>query len=93
MLATFGLDRLETGLTRDTESIPDVATVLPRPGTAGVDTPARDRTNGAGPRSRTHQPAIHALTGTGATPDLPTRYYPHRAVNPEFQPTRHANRV
>lgn len=86
MLATFGLDRLEAGLNRDTVSATDVATFLSRAGAADVDTRTRgDRIRQSG--------RTHPLTGNGATPDLPTRYNPHRAVNPEFQRTRHANRV
>ncbi|MGV0644771.1 hypothetical protein [Mycolicibacterium sp. XJ879] len=91
MLATFGLDRLEAGLHRDTVSATDVATLLSRTGAADVDTLTRaDRIRQ--PR-HAHESTIHALTRNGAAPDLPTRDYPHRAVNPEFQRTRHANRV
>ncbi|MGE2724257.1 hypothetical protein [Mycolicibacterium pulveris] len=84
MLATFGLDRLEAGLTGDTVSATEVATFLSR--ASAADGNARQR-------SSSPESPIYGLTGNGATPDLPTRYYSHRAVNPEFQPTRHANRV
>lgn len=97
MLATFGLDRLEAGLNRDTVSANEVAAFLARAGAADVNTLARDGMSTALDRSR-QRPHTHASTsngriGNGATPDLPTRYYGHRGANPEFQPTRHANRV
>ncbi|MDA4106625.1 hypothetical protein BHQ17_11005 [Mycolicibacterium holsaticum] len=97
MLATFGLDRLEAGLRRDTVSATDVAAFLAHARATDVDTLARDGMGTAlervGQRQHTPEPTRNGLTGNGAASDLPTRYYGHPEPNPGFQPTRHANRV
>jgi hypothetical protein len=97
MLATFGLERLESGLRRDTVSATDVAKFLEQAEAADVDTLARDGMSRAldGLNQRLHErespnPALGTAT---PAPGLPTRLYIHHRSNPEFQPTRHANRV
>jgi len=97
MLATFGLQRLESSLDDDTVSASDVAEFLEQAKADDVNTLARE---GMGP-------ALHSLhqrlgerdwpldggIGAGEVASLPTRLYVHHRSNPEFQPTRHANRV
>ena len=97
MLATFGLERLESGLQRDTVTSTDVAKFLEQAEAADVDTLARDGMSRAldGMKQRLHEresPNNGFGTSTAA-PDLPSRLYVHQRSNPEFQPTRHANRV
>jgi hypothetical protein len=97
MLATFGLERLESGLRRDTVSATDVAKFLEQAEAADVDTLARDGMSRALDclNERLHEresPSSGVATSTVA-PGLPTRLYVHHRPNPEFQPTRHANRV
>jgi hypothetical protein len=78
MVATFGLERLESGLTRDSEPASDVDDFLQRAG--------------ANRRQRRLEP-IETLPTRMTAAEVPTRVYiPHRP-NPQFQPTRHANRV
>ena len=97
MLAAFGLERLETGLHRDTVSATDVAKFLEQAEADDVNTLARDGMSRA--MDSLHQ-RMHgrASTHNGKTASaeparLPTRVYVHRGVNTEFQPTPHANRV
>ena len=97
MLATVGLERLESGLRRDTVSATDVAKFFEQAESVDVDTLARDGMS----RALDHQhqrlqgqpPAHNRRTNGGGAPGLPTRTYVHHGVNTEFQPTRHANRV
>ena len=98
MLATFGLERLESGLHRDTVSATDVAEFLEQAEAADVDTLARDGMGRALDRlnQRLHERESATNGGHAAprtSPGLPTRLYLHHRANPEFQPTRHANRV
>ncbi|BBY45379.1 hypothetical protein H7J70_13660 [Mycolicibacterium celeriflavum] len=97
MVATFGLQRLEAGLHRDTVSATDVAKFLAEAEPSDVDTLARDGMSRAldGLRQRRH--VDHAMAG-GSRPiyhdsGLPTHGFPEPRVNPEFRPTRHADRV
>jgi hypothetical protein len=97
MLATFGLQRLESSLEDAAVSAADVAEFLEQAEPDDVNTLARE---GMGP-------ALHSLhqrlgerdwplgggIGAGEVASLPTRLYVHHGSNPEFQPTRHANRV
>jgi hypothetical protein len=97
MLATFGLQRLESSLEDDTVSASDVAEFLEQAEPDDVNTLARE---GMGR-------ALHSLHqrlgdrdwpldgGIGAADmtSLPTRLHVHNGSNTEFQPTRHANRV
>jgi hypothetical protein len=95
MLATFGLERLESGLQRDTVTSTDVAKFLEQAEAADVDTLARDGMSRAldGMKQRLHE-RENNWSGT-STParGLPSRLYVHHQANPEFQPTRQANRV
>ncbi|KUI33126.1 hypothetical protein AU196_12570 [Mycobacterium sp. IS-1742] len=97
MVATFGLERLESGLARNTVSVADVDDFLQQADSGDVGRLARD---GMGPAldgmHRRHQnrlePAETLPTRTTAA-DMPPRVLiPHRP-NPQFQPTRRANRV
>ena len=100
MLATFGLERIESGLHRDTVSATDVAKFLEQAEAADVDTLARDGMGRAldslnqrlHERESTTNGAVAPVTPI-TSPGLPTRVYVHHRANPEFQPTRHANRV
>jgi hypothetical protein len=97
MLATFGLQRLESSLNDDTVSASDVVEFLDQAEADDVDTLARE---GMGPaldglHQRLGERDWPREGGTGAAEmaSLPTRLYVHHRPNPEFQPTRHANRV
>ena len=97
MLATFGLERIESGLHRDTVSATDVATFLEQAQTDDVNTLVRDGMSLAldGLHQRLHEQELATDTRTVGTvaAGLPTRLYLHQRVNPEFQVTLHANRV
>jgi len=97
MMATFALERLEAGLSRDTVSASDVATFLDQAEADDVNTLARDGMSCAmaSQHRRLHAPAP---TSNGHAPSadtarLPTRELVHSAANPEFQRTRQPNRV
>jgi hypothetical protein len=97
MLATFGLQRLESGLSEDTVSATDVVKFLEQAQARDVNTLARDGMSRAldGLQQRIHQhqwPLDHRPVERDMS-SLPTRLYVHHRSNPEFQPTRHANRV
>ena len=97
MLATFGLQRLESSLDADTVSASDVAEFLDQAGARDVDTLAREGMGRAldGMHQRLSERDWPLETGTALRDmaSLPNRLYvPHRS-NPEFQATRHANRV
>jgi hypothetical protein len=97
MLATFGLERLESGLQRDTVSATDVAKFLAQAEAADVDTLARDgmsrALDGLNQRLHERESPNNGLSTSTPAPGLPTRLYVHHRSNPGFQPTRHANRV
>ena len=93
MLATFGLDRLEASLI-DEESVDDgVAELIEQ---AKVDPVRRPITvpDPGPPGTLPHrESALDHYAAPRAEPYLPTRVYvPHRS-NPQFQPTRQADRV
>jgi hypothetical protein len=97
MLATFGLQRLETALNRETVTATDVAKFLEQAEAVDVDTLARD---GMGPALAGLNRRLHARESAGAgrrresaNAGLPTRVYVQQRVNPEFQRTPHAYRV
>jgi hypothetical protein len=97
MLATFGLERLETGLDRGTVSVTDVAKFLEQAEDVDVSTLARDGMSHALDRlnQRLHEresAATGRINGT-VTQGLPTRVYVHQTANTEFQRTPHAYRV
>jgi hypothetical protein len=97
MLATFGLQRLESSLNDDIVSASDVAEFLDQAEADDVNTLAREGMGRAldGLHQRLGE-RDWPVVGPGAVRDvasLPNRLYePHRS-NPEFRPTRHANRV
>ena len=97
MVATLGLQRLEAGLHRDTVSATDVAKFFQHAEPSDVDTLARDGMSRAldGLRERQHieHPIANGSAAAHRTADLPARRYPEQCVNPEFQPSRHADRV
>lgn len=97
MLATFGLERLESGLDRDTVSATDVAKFLEQAEADDVNTLARDGMSRAldamAQRLQERESTIGGFAAAKPTSGLPTRLYVHHRGNPEFQPTRHANRV
>ena len=97
MLATFGLQRLESSLEDDTVSASDVAEFLDQAEPDDVNTLARE---GMGPaldglhqRLSERDWPLDAGTAVRAMASLPNRLVMHHRPNPEFQPTRHANRV
>ena len=97
MMATFGLERLESGLNRDTFSAADVADFLAQAEAVDVDTLAHDGMGHALDHLHQRRAGLPSTAGVRSvaieTAGLPTRLLEHRGVNTEFQPTRHANRV
>ena len=97
MLATFGLQRLESNLEHDTVSAADVAEFLNQAEPDDLNTLAREGMGRA--LDSMHQRLgdrdwpLDGRTGAAEMASLPTRLYVHHRPNPEFQPTRHANRV
>ncbi|MDZ4233350.1 MAG: hypothetical protein U1C73_06240 [Dietzia sp.] len=97
MLATFGLERVESSLTADTLSATDVAEFLDQAEAGDVNTLARDGMDRA--LHSLHQRRSERDSATGGlselipVPGLPTRQYFHHHANTEFQQTRHANPV
>ncbi|QZT62444.1 hypothetical protein JN085_26805 [Mycolicibacterium austroafricanum] len=97
MLATFGLERVESGLGRDTVTPSDVDEFLEQARAGGAPTPARDGSDRApqavdrrpGERDAPHASLVTTITAQG----LPTREYLHQLSNTEFRQTRHADRV
>jgi len=97
MLATFGLQRLESSLDDDAVSASDVAEFLAQAESDDVNTLAREGMGRAldGLHQRLGERDRPLDDGTGAREmaSLPTRSHVHHRANPEFQPTSHANRV
>jgi hypothetical protein len=97
MLATFGLERVESGLNCDTVSATDVATFLEQAQAHDFNTLARDGMSRAldslHQRLHERESTTNGYAAGTDTSGLPTRLYVHHRSNPEFQPTRHANRV
>ena len=97
MAATLGLQRLEASLHPDTVSATDVAKFFEQAKPSDVNTLARDGMSRALDSLRQRQQIEHPIsTGSSAahrTTGLPARRYPQHGVNPEFQPSRHADRV
>lgn len=90
MLATFGLQRLESALVRDDDSASDVVEMLQQ---AALREGARQARSGAAARPRPHAEPAGTLPTRLAEAGLPTRVYTSQLVNPQFQPTPQANRV
>jgi hypothetical protein len=97
MLATFGLQRLESSLDDDAVSASDVAEFLAQAESDDMNTLAREGMGRAldGLHQRLGERDWPLDHGTGAheMASLPTRSYVHHRSNPEFHPTPHANRV
>jgi len=97
MLATFGLERIESSLRRDTISATDVAEFLEQAEASDVDALARDGMDSAldclHRRLEERDSATGGLLGHVPGSGLPTREYFSRRENTEFQQTRHANPV
>src|SRR5262245_8567038 len=100
MLATFGLDRLESGLDRDTVSATDVAEFLDQAQADDVRTLALEgmpeALDGMHRRLADQLPDAEVAKtyfDDEEWSDLPTPLRAHPVANPEFLPSRHANRV
>ena len=97
MLATFGLQRLESSLDEDTVSASDVADFLDQAEADDVNTLAREgmsrALDGLHQRLGERDWPLDRRPAARDTASLPNRLYMHHRSNPEFQPTRHANRV
>jgi hypothetical protein len=100
MLATVGLQRLESRLDPNTVSSTDVAKFFEHAEPSDVSTLARDgmsrALDGLWRRQHGQQPAaapVATATASAHGAGLPTRLHAHHASKTEFQPTRHANRV
>lgn len=93
MLATFGLDRIEAGLTDDTVSADDVAELLEQARVESVRRPITVPDSGP-PGTLPHRDARYAHHVVAQPePYLPTSVYAHHAPIQSFQPTRQADRV
>jgi hypothetical protein len=96
MAATFGLQRVEAGLDRETVSALDVARFLKHAQPSDVRRLARDGMGdalagmGHRPPVRT-SPVVSAVMDAGT--GLPTRMYTPDGVKSEFRSTRHADHV
>jgi hypothetical protein len=97
MLATFGLQRLESSLDDAAVSATDVAEFLDQAEADDVNTLAREgigrALDGLHQRLGEREWLLDAPTPARDTASLPNRLVVHHRSNPEFQPTRHANRV
>jgi hypothetical protein len=97
MLATFGLQRLESNLEDDAVSAADVAEFLDQAQADDVDTLAREGMGSAldslHRRLSEQEWSLATAPATRGMSSLPNRLVMHHRANPEFQPTRHANRV
>nr|WP_225952307.1 hypothetical protein [Mycobacterium sp. OAS707] len=97
MLATFGLQRLESNLENEAVSAADVAEFLDQAEADDVNTLAREGMGSAldGLHKRLGEQEWTLATAPAAREmsSLPNRLVMHHRANPEFQPTRHANRV
>jgi hypothetical protein len=97
MLATFGLQRLESSLDDDTVSASDVAEFLNQAEPNDVNTLAREGMGRAlddmHQRLSERDWSLAAGMPAREMASLPNRTVVHHRSNPEFQPTRHANRV
>jgi hypothetical protein len=97
MLATFGLQRLESSLEDDTVTAADVVEFLDQAEAHDVDTLAREgmgrALDGLHKRLGERDWPLPAAPAPREMASLPNRLVMHHRANPEFQPTRHANRV
>jgi hypothetical protein len=100
MLATFGLERLESGLDRDTVSATDVAEFLKQAQADDVRTLVRDgmptALDGMHRRLRERVSCVEVARTRIAEDEwanLPTPLYVDNRSNTGFRPSRQANRV
>ncbi|OBB15394.1 hypothetical protein A5662_06535 [Mycobacteriaceae bacterium 1482268.1] len=100
MMAILGLERLESGLDHNTVSATDVAAFLEQAQADDVHTLARDGMPTAldGMQRRLQErvpevPVARPLSAEDDWLDLPMPQYQYKREIPEFQPSRHANRV
>jgi hypothetical protein len=100
MVATFGLQRLESSLDANTVSASDVAEFLDQAQADDVRTLVLEGMPEALDgmhrrlRERVCEPEIAKLYITDDEwPNLPTPHYRDNVANTGFQPSRHANRV
>jgi hypothetical protein len=93
MLATFGLDRLEASLDGAIVSPDDVAALVERAKADCARPPARADDHIVDDAYDTYDTWLEHRAPAGSDRGLPTRIYVHHGSNPEFQPTRHADRV
>lgn len=97
MLATFGLQRLESSLDDAAVSASDVAEFLDQAEPDDVNTLAREgmgrALDGLHQRLSEREWLLDTPTRARDMASLPNRLVVHHRSNPEFQPTRHANRV
>jgi hypothetical protein len=93
MLATLGLDRLEAGLTEGTVSPDDVPAVLARAKADLVRKPLAIRDTTPPGTLPLRETWLDGYATTDSDSGLPTRIYVHHRSNPQFQPTRQADRV
>jgi hypothetical protein len=97
MLATFGLERVEAGLRRDTLSTADVDEFLEQAEANDVDTLARvgmgHALHGIHRRLNERDTPRERFVEAIPAPGLPTREYVAHLANTEFRQTSHANRV
>ena len=100
MLATFGLQRIESGLDRDTVSVTDVAEFLEQAQADDLSTLARDgmpeALDGMHRRLQERIPEPAVVTTYIIDDDrsnLPMPLYADNVANTEFQQSLHANRV
>ncbi|WP_422744206.1 hypothetical protein ACN27E_20430 [Mycobacterium sp. WMMD1722] len=90
MLATFGLERLESALVRDGGPDADVDEFLRQ--AAPKEAPRRVRAAAAARPGGRIEP-VGTLPTRMVESGLPTMVYSPQPPNPQFRQTRHANRV
>ncbi|MDY6996774.1 MAG: hypothetical protein SW019_09270 [Actinomycetota bacterium] len=97
MVATFGLQRVESSLSRDTVSAADVAAFLDHAKANGVGgrsgTEPQPPVRGFAPRMSVPLTALGESVGEHPPGPLPTPRYLVPHPNTEFHQTRHADRV
>ena len=96
MLATFGLDRLEAGLAGGSVSTDDVDEYLEHAKAESLRRPLRPEPvplADFGEPLPLREPRYDGYALPHSVSGLPTRVYVQHRVNPQFQPTRQADRV
>jgi hypothetical protein len=98
MLVTFGLERLESRLDRGFLMATDVVEFLEQAEPDDVNTLARDGMPEAldcfhRRRMERIEPSLEAIIEAANHADFTLRPYTPTRVNPQFQPTRHADPV